>query len=114
MKKLGHPSQQDFEHYLRGNLIRNCPLTVDDAKRVVDIFGPGVHSLQGKTVKRKRDHVSTFIPIEILEQLEKSYKNDTLCNNNFYINGNVSFHTITRNMKLSTVTSVNSRKKIYF
>ena len=66
MNKLGHPYQEDFEHYLRSNLIRN-------SKRTVDIFEPEVHSLQGKTVKRKRNHVPTFIPVEISEQLEKSY-----------------------------------------
>ena len=64
MKQLGHPLQQDFEQYLRGNLIRNCPLTTDNAKRALDIFGPDVQSLQGKNVKRKEDNVPTFIPIE--------------------------------------------------
>ena len=45
-RRIGPPSQQDFEHYLSENFIRNCPLTVADAKRAVDIFGPEVYSLQ--------------------------------------------------------------------
>ena len=67
MKQLGHPSQQYFEQYLRGNLIRNCPLSVDNIKRASDIFGPEVQSLQGKMVKRKGDHLPTCIPIEMPE-----------------------------------------------
>ena len=38
--KLGPPSERDFEHYLREHFVRNFPLTVADAKRAVDIFGP--------------------------------------------------------------------------
>ena len=55
------------------------------------MFGSEVLSLQGKTVKRKRDNLPTFIPVEMPEQLEKSYKNDTLCADNFYVNGYVFF-----------------------
>ena len=31
-KKIGHPSEAHFEHILAYNLIRNCPVTIDDAK----------------------------------------------------------------------------------
>jgi hypothetical protein len=31
-KKIGHPSQTHFESILSNNLIRNCPVTVDNAK----------------------------------------------------------------------------------
>ena len=41
----------------------------------------------------------------------EKHKIDTLCIDNFYVNGNVFFHSITRNMKFRTVVSVNSRKK---
>ena len=45
MRKLGSPSQHDFEHYLKEKFIRNCSLTVLDVKRTVKTFGPEVYSL---------------------------------------------------------------------
>jgi len=36
---IGRPSQQQFEHILNNNLITNCPITVDDARRVLIIYG---------------------------------------------------------------------------
>ena len=73
------------------NFIRNFPLTVADAKRAVDIFGPEVYSLQEKTVKKKGRHVQTFAPIEVGLNIVNGYEDDTLCIDNFYVNGNVFF-----------------------
>ena len=63
-------------------------------------------------VKRKGDHVPTFISIEMPKQLEKLCRNDTLCVDNCYVNGNVFVHIIIRKMKFRTIASVNRRHKI--
>jgi len=47
-RKIGHPSQKFFEHLLTNNLIWNCPVTVDNAKRAVLIYGSDVATLKGK------------------------------------------------------------------
>ena len=47
-RKLGRPDEAVFEALLRRNLIQNCPVTVDDAKRVLVIYGPDVAALKGK------------------------------------------------------------------
>jgi hypothetical protein len=44
-RKIGRPSQHQFEQILAKNLIRNCPVTVDDAKRALLIYGPNVAAL---------------------------------------------------------------------
>jgi len=44
--KIGRPSQPQFEQILAKNLIRNCPVTVDDAKRALLIYGPNVATLK--------------------------------------------------------------------
>jgi len=47
---IGCPLQQQFEHILNNNLISNCPVMVDNARRTgVRIYGPNVQSLNGKT-----------------------------------------------------------------
>ena len=52
MWKIGHPSQSDFEHTLSHNLIRNCPITLADAKQALYIWGPDLGSIKGKRVHK--------------------------------------------------------------
>jgi hypothetical protein len=39
-KKIGRPSEKDFTEILEHNLIQNCPVTPDDARRALKIYGP--------------------------------------------------------------------------
>ena len=39
-KFLGYPSYRRYFKLLENNYFRNCPLTVDDAKRALNIYGP--------------------------------------------------------------------------
>jgi hypothetical protein len=48
---LGRPKESDFQHILRHNLLRNCPITPQDASRALRIYGPDLASLKGKTTK---------------------------------------------------------------
>jgi hypothetical protein len=48
-RKLGRPSQATFESIIAKNLITNCPITVDDIKRVALIYGPCRHQGQDYT-----------------------------------------------------------------
>ena len=48
-RRLGRPSEAEFGKILRNNLIRNCPITPDDAKRARFIYGPDIAALKGMT-----------------------------------------------------------------
>ena len=50
--KIGCPSTNDFIALIGNGLIINCPVTEADVKIANDIFGPNVHGLKGKTVRR--------------------------------------------------------------
>ena len=110
-RNIGSPSQAEFEHILKENFVRNCPLTVEDAKRALDIWGPEIYYLKGKTVKKKCRHVPKFVLINMESSILEGYENDTIFIDNFYVNGNVFFHTITRRMRFRTVSYVTKRKK---
>jgi hypothetical protein len=65
-RKLGRPSQQKFEEILKLNLITNCPIAVDDAKRALLIYGPNLATIKGKTTRGKpTPHVPTFLAVPI-------------------------------------------------
>lgn len=48
-RRIARPDEDEFESILRDNLIRNCPITVDDANRALLIYGPDVPALKGTT-----------------------------------------------------------------
>ena len=59
-KKIGRPSEKEFNDILQNNLIRNCPVTSDDAKRALKIYGPDVATLKGKTVKKQNRGIPNY------------------------------------------------------
>ena len=49
---------------LETNYIRNCPITADDVRRSLDIWGPDIASLKGKMVRKKgAGALFQYIPI---------------------------------------------------
>jgi len=95
-RKIGRPSQQQFEPILAKNLIRNCPVTVDDAKRALLIYGPNVAALKGKTTKGPSQHVPTFNPVQIQGFILQHHSDVTLCMDIFYVQGHPFLHTLSR------------------
>ena len=48
---VGRPSPATFARMIQQNLLRNCPIGIDDAKRALKIYGADVNALRGKTVR---------------------------------------------------------------
>ena len=46
---IGHPSAKDCKAAVQLDLIKNCPISLDDAKRAEKIHGPSITALKGKT-----------------------------------------------------------------
>ena len=78
-RKIGRPSQAQFEHILQHNLILNCPVTVDDAKRALFIYGPDSATLKGKTTKGPSQHVPLLKLVSLPTQLITDHRDVTLC-----------------------------------
>ena len=111
-RHLGRPSQAHFEHILANNLLLNCPVTVDDARRAIAIYGPDPGSLMGKTTKRPAaEHVPTFHPIPAPAFILADHRKVTLCVDIFYVQGHRFLHTVSRKLQFRTVTHVSDVKK---
>jgi hypothetical protein len=50
---VGTPTMENFKALLQMNVIKNCPVTVEDINIAEKIFGPDVSSLKGKFTRRK-------------------------------------------------------------
>ena len=110
-RKIGRPSHKQFEQILRGNGIRNCPVTVDDARRALLIYGPDIAVLKGKSIKGHAQHVPTFSSIDIPSPILDDHHRVTLCMDFFYVQGIPFLHTISRKLKFRTVSQVPDRSK---
>ena len=67
---IGRPGFDKFIRMIQYRQMPNLPINVQDAKNMMKAYGPDVHALKGKVVRRKPDHVATgrrfSIPPEII------------------------------------------------
>jgi hypothetical protein len=68
IKRLGHPSVRDVIDMIKSGAIVDCPVTVSDVARFIQIHGADIASLKGKSVNRKFPSVKPeFIPRSIIK-----------------------------------------------
>ena len=110
-RNIGHPSQQQFEQILAKSLIRNCPVTVADAKRALLIYGVDLAALKGERTKGPSQLIPTFNLVQVPGFILQHHSDVTLCMDNFYVQGHPFFHTISRKVQFRTVAPVLNRNK---
>lgn len=109
-RMIGRPDEAHFQVILRRNMIRNCPVTPEDAKRALVIYGPDVATLKGKTTKTSAaPHTPTFEAVPLPPPVLEHHRNVTLCIDFFFVQGHAYFHTISRDIGFRTVTPVSDR-----
>jgi hypothetical protein len=110
-QQLGRPSESFFQKILSQRMIINCPVTADDAKRALVIYGPDLATLKGKTTRQNGQHVPSITPIPLPDYVREHHNNITLCIDIFFVQGQRFFHTISRDIKFRTVNPVLSLTK---
>jgi hypothetical protein len=111
-RMIGRPSEADFQRILQNNFIHNCPVTPTDAARALAIYGKDVPFLKGSTTQRSAaPHVPTFTAVLLPPPVLEHHRNVTLCADFFYVQQNLFFHTISRNLGFRTATPVPDRHR---
>jgi hypothetical protein len=90
-------------------LIRNCPVTPDDARRALKIYGPDIATLKGKTVKKQNRAIPNYQAVTIPAPIIAQYGKVRLFIDIFWVNGSPYFHTISEWIKFRTVAPINNR-----
>ena len=109
-RKIGRPSEAEFQHIIRSGIIRNCPVTPDDATRALTIYGPDIAALKGKTIKgAAASRTATFQAVPIPAPLIDPQQRITLCMDFFFVHGHAFYHTISRDIGFRTVSTVPDR-----
>ena len=79
-RKIGRPDEAEFQIILRNGFIRNCPVTPDDARRALIIYGPDIGAIKGKTVKGlAAPQTPTFQAVPLPAPILAQHRNVTLC-----------------------------------
>ena len=54
---IGFPSSTNFKSIVKGNQLRNCPITVSSIDRADTICGPQAATLKGRSIRKRPGHV---------------------------------------------------------
>ena len=108
--RLGRPSQQRFEVIIKNNQLKNCPITIEDARRALKLYGIDPAFIKGTTVRGKGqvagDHKIMHLPKEIYPK----HKDVCLCFDFFFVNRIPFIHSISTKINFRTTKHVEDRK----
>ena len=71
---------------LKTNIIKNCPVTIEDVNIAERIYGKDIATLKGKTMQRM-PNVIVNDEIEILKELLEHNRELELCMDTMFVNG---------------------------
>jgi hypothetical protein len=86
-------------------------VTPDDAKLALNIYGPDVATLKGKTAKKQNSGIPNYQATPLPAPIIAQYNNVRLFIDIFWVNGSPYFHTISEWVKFRTVAAINNRSK---
>jgi hypothetical protein len=110
-RKIGLPNYKKFFKLLEQGYYRNCPITADDAKRALHIYGTDILMLQGKTVRRKPSALTAIRHVDIPQTVTDRHPSVILSADYMFVNGIPILHTISQNYKFWTIEALPDKKK---
>ena len=99
----------DYTWILKLNQIKDCPVSIKDAKVATKIWGPNIAALKGKTTRSTPKHViadTVKIPVKIQEL----HKFITISINIFFVNKIIFFITLSQKIFFTIVTHLSNCK----
>ena len=112
-KYLGYPGYKRYFRLLETNYFIDCPLTVDDAKRALHIYGPDVEALKGKQTRARASKIVDGQRIEIPDTIKDLHPHIHLSADYFFVQGIAFLHSISRGYNMRTVEQHSDYKRKY-
>jgi hypothetical protein len=106
---LGYPSNGDLKWIIQANYLKDNPVGHRDVDVALQIYGPSVALLKGKTV-RKTAPVARQDVVEVPKEIRRLHKRVTLCIDIFFVNGIPYFATLSMKICFLSVTHLSNRK----
>lgn len=105
-RNSGNPSIRDFKALIQSNVIKNCPVLVEDINTAVTIWGPPVSEKKGKATRAKRQPVRDDA-IEIPDELINKHDNLTLCTDVMHYYGQRFLASIDKTIRFRAAVPLN-------
>ena len=105
---LSYPSTKDYKWIIRSNLIRNCPVTVQDIQVASKVWGKDIAALKGKTIRSTPTPVSRDF-VKIPKEMMKLHKEVYLTMDIFFVNKIPFLLTLSRKICFTAVNHLSSR-----
>ena len=105
---VGCPTVENFKHILRQNIIKNCPVTIEDVNIAERIFGPDIGALKGKTVHKSPIRVKEDL-VEVPPELKDKHKNLIFCMDIMFVNGMPMLTGIDRSLRFRSLVPLENR-----
>ena len=106
---LGFPAERTFMEAIAQNQILNCPVRLDDARNMLQVYGRHVQTMRGRSTRRRRNHVPSNASIPLPASILEAQQNITLCADLFFVDGLTFLLTVSRNIRFITVHALNRR-----
>jgi len=103
---VGRPSSETFRDMLNRGLILNNPVTENDYKNAISIYGKDLGTTKGKTIRSKPEHVSVN-----LSSTPKERRDIVLSVDLMHIMELSFLVTVVRDVRFITVNAIPDRKK---
>ena len=106
--KIGYPGYQKCFKLFETNFFRNCPLTLDDAKRSLHINDPD--TLKGKMTRSSASKIKNLQQIRIPVTITDTHPTVDISVYFPFIQCVAFLHTISRGFEFRTIEMIQSRK----
>ena len=110
---LSTPSLDSFKSIIKSNMIRNCPVTIQDINLADRIFGPSISALKGKSTRTTPKAVVDDT-IELPPEIAYIDRSVELCMDTMFINGLPMLTTIDKTIRFRTLTALVSRSHSHY
>ena len=84
----------NFIKLLEKNYFRDCPITAEDARRAMELFGKEPQDTQGRGTRQRPIAIKERLPISIPESIKERHNNISISVDYLYIQGAAMLHTI--------------------
>ena len=113
LHNLGYYSLKDFKADITMNLIKNCPVTLEDINNSEKIFGADIPSMKGKITRQKPIPVVQDM-IDIPQELRITQMSVTLCVDVMHVSSLTFLTTISRNLYYRSAQHIKTTSKAEF
>ena len=107
----GAPGYAKYLKWLANNYFINCPITVDDAKRALHIYGKDLLKLKASSVRIKPNKLGIVAPIEIPREVWEHHQEEIIGIDHLYVQTLPFCHSIGISYKFWTIDSAKGTKK---